>query len=98
VGKIETNLLSFVLCEKCDAYVAMAFSSLTAGVPFCQDVGSETHVLGPAHAPNAPRVPMSFHQVSLRNLSTSLGTPVAPSDVSPALNRGCLLAVGVLGR
>jgi hypothetical protein len=59
----------------------MAFSSLTAGVLVCWDVGSEARVLGPAHAPNALQVPMSFHRVSLRNLSTSLGTPVAPSDV-----------------
>jgi hypothetical protein len=65
----------------------MAFSSLTVGVPVCWDVGSEIDVLGPAHAPNVLRVPMSFHRVSFHNLSTSLGTPVAPSDNGPASNQ-----------
>jgi hypothetical protein len=54
----------------------------------CQGVGSEICVLGPARAANVPQVPMSFHRVSLRNLSTSLGTPMAPSDDSPASNQG----------
>jgi hypothetical protein len=54
----------------------------------CRGVGGEICVLGLARAANVPRVPMSFHQASLRNLSTSLGTPLAPSDNSPALNQG----------
>jgi hypothetical protein len=54
----------------------------------CRGVGSEIRVLGPVHAANVPQVPMSFHWASLRNLSTSLGTPMVPSDDSPALNQG----------
>jgi hypothetical protein len=54
----------------------------------CRGVGSEIHVLGPARAANVPRVPMSFHWASLRNLSTSLVTPMAPSDNGPASNQG----------
>jgi hypothetical protein len=89
VGKRKNQLVFiFVLCEKCDVYVVMVFSGLTVGVPVCWDVGSEIHVLGPARAPNVLWVPMSFHWVSLCNLSTSLGTPVAPSDDGPASNQG----------
>jgi hypothetical protein len=54
----------------------------------CRGVGSEIHLLGPARAANVPQVPMSFHWASLRNLSTSLGTPMAPSDDGPASNQG----------
>jgi hypothetical protein len=54
----------------------------------CWGVGGEIRVLGLARAANVPQVPMSFHRASLRNLSTSLGTLMAPSDDGPALNQG----------
>jgi hypothetical protein len=54
----------------------------------CQGVGGEIHVLGPARAASVLQVPMSFHWASLCNLSTSLGTPMAPSNDGPASNQG----------